>query len=106
VLGGTIVVIFLGTWIWNDFQIHFGRLENFPEVRKFNLIQLLAPLILVVITRLKSPISTTFLILGLFSGSNIEKMLTKSFFGYGIAFGIAIFVWGVLVKIDPKEYTE
>ncbi|WP_061249087.1 hypothetical protein [Leptospira alstonii] len=106
VLGGTVVVIFLGAWIWNDSQIHFGRLESFPEVRQFNLIQLLAPLILVVITRLKSPISTTFLILGLFGGNNIEKMLTKSFFGYGIAFGVAIFVWGILVKVDPKEYTE
>ncbi|EMI60807.1 hypothetical protein [Leptospira interrogans] len=106
VLGGTVIVIFLVAWIWNDAQIHFGRLENFPEVRRFNLIQLLAPLILVVITRLKSPISTTFLILGLFGGSNIEKMLTKSFFGYGIAFGIAILVWGILVKVDPKEYKE
>ncbi|EMS85405.1 hypothetical protein [Leptospira noguchii] len=105
-LGGTLILIFLTAWFWNGTQIHFGRLENFPEIRQFNLIQLLAPLILVVITRLKSPISTTFLILGLFGGSNIEKILTKSFFGYGIAFGTALLVWGILVKIDPKEYTE
>ncbi|MDV6234340.1 hypothetical protein CH379_001680 [Leptospira ellisii] len=106
VLGGAIVLVFLFAWLTGDSQVHFGRLESFPEVREFNLIQLLAPLILVVITRLKSPISTTFLILGLFGGSNIEKMLTKSFFGYGIAFGVAILVWGILVKLDPKEYTE
>ncbi|MBM9575940.1 hypothetical protein JWG45_02130 [Leptospira sp. 201903070] len=106
VLGGTIAIIFLGAWVFHDSQVHFGRLESFPEVREFNLIQLLAPLILVIITRLKSPISTTFLILGLFGGSNIEKMLTKSFFGYGIAFGVAILVWGILVKVDPKEYKE
>ncbi|EMO30004.1 hypothetical protein LEP1GSC170_0725 [Leptospira interrogans serovar Bataviae str. HAI135] len=72
------ILIFLTAWFWNGTQIHFGRLENFPEIRQFNLIQLLAPLILVVITRLKSPISTTFLILGLFGGSNIEKILTMT----------------------------
>lgn len=60
------IVIFLAAWIWNGTQIHFGRLENFPEVRQFNLIQLLAPLISVVITQLKSLISTTFLISGPF----------------------------------------
>ncbi|TGK11393.1 hypothetical protein EHO60_03505 [Leptospira fletcheri] len=105
-LSGFLTLVFAYGWLTDSGQVHFDRLEEFPPVSKFNLLQLIAPFILVVITRMRSPISTTFLILGLFGGQNIEKMLTKSFMGYMIAFGTAVFVWGILVKIDPREYTE
>ncbi|PJZ69813.1 hypothetical protein CH373_10695 [Leptospira perolatii] len=111
-LGGLLAVIFAIAWLLPGrthqpgYEVHFNRLDSFPEVENFNLLQLIAPIILVVITRLKSPVSTTFLILGLFGGQNIEKMLTKSFLGYVIAFITALVVWGILVKLDPKEYME
>ena len=79
-------------WFKESGEIHFHRLDSFNEVQEFNLIQLLSPIILVIITRLRAPISTTFLILGLFGGSNVEKMLTKSFYGYGLAFFSAFVV--------------
>ncbi|WP_209452009.1 hypothetical protein [Leptospira ryugenii] len=106
VLGSLLVIVHLFAWISDHGEIHFQRLENIPETQNFNLIQLLAPVILVVITRLRAPVSTTFLVLGLFGGQTIEKMLTKSFFGYGLAFLIAIFVWAILAKLDPHEYNE
>lgn len=106
-LGLTLIAVFVYGWYIDDRQIHFERLKKFEEVTEFNLIQLLAPVVLLVITRLKAPVSTTFLILGVFGGGqNIQKMLTKSFVGYGVAFIAAIAVWAVLGYFDKKEYEE
>ncbi|MCC5814985.1 MAG: hypothetical protein JJT78_09530 [Leptospira sp.] len=105
-LGGLLVVVHIYGWIKDDGEIHFHRLDRFPETTEFNLIQLLAPVILVIITRMRAPVSTTFLVLGLFGGQNIDKMLTKSFLGYGLAFFSAIVIWAILAKVDPHEYTE
>lgn len=106
-LGLTLIAVFVYGWYIDDRQIHFERLKKFDEVTEFNLIQLLAPVVLLVITRLKAPVSTTFLILGVFGGGqNIQKMLTKSFVGYGVAFLAAIAVWAVLGYFDKQEYEE
>lgn len=105
-LCGILIAVHVFAWQKHGHEIHFERLNSFPEVKNFNLIQLLAPLVLVVITRLKAPVSTTFLILGLFGSQNIEKMLVKSFVGYGIAFLCGIAVWGVLARLDPHEYQD
>ncbi|TGK01286.1 hypothetical protein EHQ53_08730 [Leptospira langatensis] len=105
-LGGLLVAILVYAWYSGNGEVHFHRLDHFAPATQFNFLQLIAPLILVIITRMRSPISTTFLILGLFGGQNIEKMLTKSFLGYLVAFLTALVVWGILVKIDPKEYYD
>ena len=101
---GFMILTHLYGWFKESGEIHFHRLDSFNEVQEFNLIQLLSPIILVIITRLRAPISTTFLILGLFGGSNVEKMLTKSFYGYGLAFFSAFVVWGILGLLNKKEY--
>ncbi|MCK6381358.1 MAG: hypothetical protein L6Q54_08930 [Leptospiraceae bacterium] len=107
ILGGMLIGVHAFGWFMDSGEIHFHRLDSFHETRAFNLVQLLAPILLVIITRMKAPVSTTFMILGLFGGSaNINKMLTKSFIGYGIAFVVALLVWGILAKLDPDEYTE
>jgi hypothetical protein len=106
VLGSLLFLVHLAGWLLHRGEIHFERLSSIPEAGHFNLFQLLAPVILVIITRLRAPVSTTFLVLGLFGGSSIDKMLTKSFLGYGIAFFGAIVVWGILAKLDPHEYNE
>ncbi|MCT8333541.1 hypothetical protein NUH30_07635 [Leptospira sp. 85282-16] len=106
VFGGLLFFVHLGAWFLHGGEIHFHRLDSIPETKDFNLLQLLAPVLLVVITRLRAPVSTTFLVLGLFGGKSIDQMLTKSFFGYGLAFLVAIVVWAILVKVDPHEYHE
>ncbi|MDF3821015.1 hypothetical protein P3G55_13975 [Leptospira sp. 96542] len=106
VFGGLLFLVHTIAWFAHGNQIHFHRLDEIPETTNFNLLQLLAPIILVVITRLRAPISTTFLVLGLFGGGSIDKILTKSFLGYGLAFLLAILVWAILVKVDPEEYHE
>lgn len=106
VFGGLLFLVHLAAWFLHGGEIHFHRLDSIPETKDFNLLQLLAPVLLVVITRLRAPVSTTFLVLCLFGGKSIDQMLTKSFFGYGLAFLVAIFVWAILVKVDPHEYHE
>jgi len=102
---GLLLVLVHGYGWWKDNgQIHFHRLDQFSTATEYTLIQLLAPVILVVITRLRAPVSTTFLVLSLFGPNQIENMFTKSFIGYGLAFFFAILVWFLLAKMDPKEY--
>jgi hypothetical protein len=107
-LCGLVLIVFAYAFTQNSGEIHFGLLEKFEETKEFNLIQLLAPIVLVIITRLKAPISTTFLILGLFSTESnmIEKMLNKSFLGYGIAFIFALSFWGIHSYLYKREYQK
>lgn len=106
VFSGLMVIVHFIGWYQHQQEIHFHRLDQFPHPPKFNLVQLLSPIVVVILTRLKAPISTTFLILGLFGGGNIEKMLTKSFLGYGIAFVCAMIFWGIHSYYFREEYKE
>ncbi len=78
----------------------FGRLTEFPEI-EIMWYHALAPLVLVVLTRLKIPVSTTFLVLSVFAASVdglMEKMLLKSFVGYGVSFVFAFAAWYFISK--------
>ena len=82
----------------------FGRLDKFPDVQ-IQWYHAVAPLILIVLTRLKIPVSTTFLVLSVFASSFImEKMLVKSFLGYAVSFVIAWAEDGLLLSIG-KDIT-
>jgi hypothetical protein len=48
------------------------------------------------LTRLGVPVSTSFLVLTAMAPVQIEPMLRKSLTGYGVAFGMAALVYGVL----------
>ena len=61
----------------------FGRLTEFPEI-EIMWYHALAPLVLVLLTRLKIPVSTTFLVLSVFAASVdglMEKIAFKKFCG-------------------------
>lgn len=62
---------------------------------------LLPPAVLLVITRLGIPVSTTFLILSFFSFKSLPDMLTKSLSGYAVAF-----VLGLLVMLAVSKAVE
>lgn len=61
----------------------------------FTFLQVAAPLFLLVLTRLRMPVSTTFLLLSSFAatGGSLASVLTKSLAGYGVAFVLSIAVW-------------
>ncbi len=97
--------IFLATvtfsWFYFDGDVTFQRLLNsegetqYPHPEKFNYFQIIAPLVLLILTRLRMPVSTTFLLLSVFSASSsgINSMVFKSLSGYGMAFILSFLIW-------------
>lgn len=74
--------------------------------QKFSFLQLAAPIFLLILTRLKMPVSTTFLLLTSFAteAKSIGNVLGKSFTGYFLAFGIAMAVWLTLSPLFKKWF--
>ncbi len=106
--GGIFLATVTYSWITYGGDVSYQRLaakgfESAPV--SFSYLQIAAPLFLLILTRLKMPVSTTFLILTGFatSASSIGKVLGKSLTGYGLAFGIAIAVWLIFSRVLTKR---
>ena len=113
-------LIWVGTvsysWFTFNGDVSYERLstpglEQAPE--SFVFLQLAAPIVLLVMTRMRMPVSTTFLLLNVFTykAGTILDVMFKSFVGYLLAFVLAIVVWFVLerffknyLKGKPKPY--
>ncbi|MCH9688680.1 MAG: hypothetical protein K0V04_45030 [Deltaproteobacteria bacterium] len=102
-IGGVFLVTVTYSWIQYDGDVSYQRLaakgfETAPT--SFTYLQIAAPLFLLILTRLKMPVSTTFLLLTGFatSASSIGKVLSKSLSGYVLALFLAIAVWTLLSK--------
>ena len=97
-IGGIFVLTVLYSWLMYDGDVSFQRLQSkgFSESpTEFHFLQIAAPIILLFITRLKMPVSTTFMLLSCFSTSSagLLGVTQKSLLGYGIAFMVAFLVW-------------
>jgi len=103
-IGGIFAAVMLYAWFVNDGDVAFGRLEKIPFPDYFHWWYILPPIILLIITRFGVPVSTTFLILSLFSSSLISKMLLKSVLGYFVAFGSAIVLYLLIAKVVEKRF--
>jgi len=79
-------------------RLQVPGLDRAPE--NFVFLQLAAPIVLLVMTRMRMPVSTTFLLLNVFTykAGTIVDVMQKSFLGYLLAFVIAIVVWFILEK--------
>ena len=95
-------------WYHNGGDVSYGRLGKIPLPENLQWWYLLAPLSLLIITRLGIPVSTTFMILSLFSSSVIiEKMILKSVLGYALAFTSAIIIYYIIArKFESKRSLE
>ena len=85
-------------WVINDGDISYGRLTKIPfqEIQWYHAV---APLILVILTKVGVPVSTTFLVLSAFaSGVVFEKMLIKSALGYVVSATAAYAIWLVVSR--------
>ena len=90
-------------WFSYDGDVSYGRLQNFPvPAGGITWIHAIPPLALLVLTRLGVPVSTTFLVLTVFTIGNLEAMLVKSALGYLVAFVSAI----VLFRLVFRRATE
>ncbi len=110
--GGILFLILTIGWIQGSGDVSYGRLSKIPE-QTITWVYLLPPLALLILTRLGFPVSTTFLVLTFFSPGSLNKMLTKSIFGYIVAFAasyaMVYFITHALEKrflnneIKPKQ---
>ncbi len=93
-------------WYAYGGDISFGRLKKFPPV-ELQWYHAAAPGLLVILTRIGIPVSTTFLVLSTFASTVVlEKMLVKSVIGYGLAAIIAYMVWMVVARIINEKYDK
>ena len=104
-----LVTIFYSWYNFNG-DVSYGRLsvgglEKAPE--SFVFLQLAAPIVLLVLTRMRMPVSTTFLLLNVFTykAGTILDVMFKSFVGYLLAFFLAIVVWFILERF-VRDYLK
>jgi len=97
------------SWSTYDGDVSNQRLtsKGFDQApTEFAFLQLAAPLILLIITRMRMPVSTTFLLLNAFSTqtSAIAGVLYKSLSGYFLAFFTALTVWWLVSRFVNKYF--
>lgn len=102
-IGLIFVIAILTSWFLYDGDVSFLRLQSKgleQAPTDFAFLQLAAPVILLVLTRMKIPVSTTFMLLTSFSGSlsTVTGMLQKSTSGYFIAFTCSVLIWLIFSK--------
>ena len=96
-VGGVMLMVMAYGFIANQGDVAFGRLQTIPQPMSFNFLQLLSPVILVVLTYWRMPVSTTFLLLSVFgSKQTIEYMLYKSAAGYALAMLFSLMIFYIL----------
>ncbi|MEX1133206.1 MAG: hypothetical protein WEC15_08300 [Flavobacteriales bacterium] len=100
-IGGIFLAVITFSWVYFDGDVTYQRLldanggTKYPHPEEFSFFQIIAPLVLLVMTRLRMPVSTTFLMLSVFTAdsSGITSMIGKSLSGYGLAFVLSFIVW-------------
>ena len=106
-IGGILVATFIYDYLTEGQSIHFGRLDSIPQPTSFTYLQLLSPIILIILTRMKMPVSTSFLLLSTFSNAKtIQGMLTKTFMGYVVAFVVAFIVWSLIAHWSKQIFKD
>lgn len=104
-LAASVVLIatILYGWHTHDGDISYGRLDKIPPVQ-IEWYHAAAPLILVFLTRMGIPVSTTFLVLSAFASTVVlESMLVKSVVGYGLAAIVSYVFWMVLAHFVNEK---
>lgn len=109
-IGGIFLVTMTYSWVSFSGDVTYERLTSrgFEEApSEFKFLQVAAPLFLLILTRLRMPVSTTFLLLSAFATqpAGIIDVLQKSVSGYFIAFVVAIVIWLGLNRLLQKLFT-
>ena len=127
-IGGVFLVTHSYSWFFSDFagaidangnvipdgiadgDVSHGRLlakgfENAPQ--SFHFLQIAAPIFLLILTRLRMPVSTTFILLTSFAAAPaaVGKVLAKSMSGYVLAFFLGFIVFVLISKWMKDKFT-
>lgn len=90
-------------WYMYGGDVSYGRLTKIP-FQDIQWYHALAPAVLLVMTRIGVPVSTSFLVLSAFASSFVlEKMLMKSMMGYAVAAVAAYGIWYVVTKVMDES---
>ncbi len=108
-IGGIFLATITFSWIAYDGDVSYQRLtsKGFAEAPgSFHFLQVAAPIFLLIVTKLRMPVSTTFLLLSSFSTSSgaLVGVMQKSITGYFIAFGVAFIMWILLDRMMRKSF--
>ena len=115
--GSILAVTLIYGWSINGGEVSFGRLigdppkysmedPKYPFVENMQWWYLLPPLMLVILTRIGIPVSTSFLILTFFQPKGLLGMVNKSLIGYGVAMGCGLIVYFLIAKSFEKKAIE
>lgn len=127
-IGGVFVLTHTYSWLFSDFvgtvdaagnaigdgiadgDVSHGRLlsKGFAEApQSFHFLQIAAPIFLLILTRLRMPVSTTFILLTSFATSPkaVGGVLAKSMSGYVLAFFMGLIVFAAIAKLAQKYFT-
>ena len=86
-------------WYTNGGDISYGRLNKIP-FQEIEWYHAAAPGLLLILTRIGVPVSTSFLVLSAFASTFVlEKMLVKSMMGYAVAAVAAYIIWIGVTKL-------
>ena len=93
-----------------DRDVSNGRLsaKGFDKApTSFHFLQVAAPVFLLILTRLRMPVSTTFILLTSFAATPaaVGKVLAKSMSGYILAFFIGFIVFITIAQLAKKYFT-
>ena len=110
-IGGIFLLVVTISWVQFDGDVSWQRLsskgfDKAPE--SFSFLQVAAPIFLLILTRMRMPVSTTFLILSCFAtdAAAITSVLGKSLSGYGLAFALGLIVWLLVTKTVEKKFSS
>ncbi|MEQ9263860.1 MAG: hypothetical protein RLN81_01465 [Balneolaceae bacterium] len=109
-IGGIFLVTVSISFIIFDGDVSYQRLtsKGFDQApTNFTFLQVAAPIFLLILTRMRMPVSTTFLLLSCFAADagSITSVLGKSLSGYFLAFAAGLIVWLLITKGFEKKFS-
>lgn len=108
-IGGIFLVTVTASFYIYDGDVTYQRLtsKGFADApTEFSFLQVAAPVFLLILTRMRMPVSTTFLLLSCFatSAEGITSVLGKSLQGYGLALIAGLAVWLIVTNTLEKRF--
>ena len=96
--GIILIVTLVYSWYKYNGDISYQRLSVkglSVNPKSFSFLQIISPVILILLTRMYIPVSTTFLLLNTFTTdiSTIVHIINKSLAGYLVTFLLSIIIW-------------
>lgn len=113
-IGSIFLITVTVSWVLYEGDVSFQRLHarepdgslSFPQPGSFEFLQIAAPIFLLVLTRLRMPVSTTFLLLSSFaiSPGAVGSVIQKSISAYALAFVLGFLVWLSITMLTKKHF--